>query len=97
MTQLFHKKSTSILTVAAILLVAVLLCTLLITLSQKVSLDDRINKLLTLVEAAKTSNEAKRELYEFCQTDAYVAKWAEEQGLVKKDDITFVEKPGQGK
>ena len=93
MGQLFYKKSTSILTVAAILLVLILLCTLLITLSQMVSLKSDIATLQRLVEESKSSNEAKEKLIKFLQTDDYVAKWAVENGLVKSSDLNFVERP----
>ena len=98
MVQLFHKKSTAILTVAAILVLVLLLCALLTTLSQMTALHARVEKLQKLVANAQNSNEDKQALLDFIATDEYVVKWAEDQGLIKKSDISYIDTPNsQGK
>lgn len=91
MEQLFHKKSTAILTTAAILLVVLLLCALLITLSQMTSMKARAETLQKLLNNAKQNNDEKQALLDFIKTDEYVVRWAEGQGLIRQDDVTYIE------
>ncbi len=91
MEVLFHKKSTAILTIAAILLVVLLVCALLITLSQMTSMTTRSQKLQTLLANAQKSNEDKQALLDFIKTDEYIVRWAEERGLIKDTDISYIE------
>lgn len=87
---LFHKKSTAILTIAAILLVVLLVCALLITLSQMMSLNSRAQSLSVLVKNILENNADKQELLDFMKTDEYVVRWAELQGLVEKSQISYI-------
>ena len=91
MEKLFYKKWSAILTVAAILLVAILLCVLLTFLTQKAMLEPRVEELQGLIDAAKKSAEDKQALVEYLKTDEYVKKWAEDHGYISKEDILFIE------
>ena len=91
MDRLFLKKSTSILTVVALLIVLVMLFTLLTLLTQKASLSNRAEKLKTLIEQSKTDNEAKQQLIDFMQTDEYVKNWALSNGLINSDDVSYIQ------
>lgn len=89
---LFHKKSTAILTIAAILLVVLLVCALLITLSQMMSLDARAHQLKVLLEDKEKSNADKQAFLDYVKTDDYVSSWALKMGYIQKDDYLYIEK-----
>ncbi len=91
MDRLFLKKSTSILTVVALLIVIVMLFSLLTLLTQKASLSTRAEKLKTLIEQSKSDNEAKQQLIDFMQTDEYVKNWALNNGLINSDDVSYIQ------
>ena len=91
MEKLFYKKWSAILTVAAILLVAILLCVLLTFLTQKATLEPRAEELKGLIDAAKKSAEDKQALVEYLKTNEYVRKWAEDNGYIDSNDILFIE------
>ena len=91
MEKLFYKKWSAILTVAAILLVAILLCVLLTFLTQKATLEPRIEKLKVLIEEGGKSVQENQKLLEYYKTDEYVKRWAEDHGYISPDDILFIE------
>lgn len=91
MEKLFYKKWSAILTVAAILLVAVLLCMMLTYLTQKASLEPRLEKLEALIQQGGEDIRQNQELLEYLKTDEYVRRWAEDKGYISSDDVLFIQ------
>ena len=94
MGRIFHKKGTSILFCAAILVLILLVCMLLVTLTQWSSLNSKMEHLQTLIDNVQQGNAELQELKDYLQTDEYVRKWAEEHGRLSQDDISWLEKNG---
>lgn len=90
MSHMFRNKKISILLVALTLIVLILLCMLLTTLTQWSSLNQRAEKLQSLIDESKRQGEATQELIDFMQTDEYVKRWAENNGRISKDDILWI-------
>lgn len=88
--RLFYKKSTSILIVAATIVLIFLLCMLLITLTQLTSLKQTAEKINALYETAQKEEADKQELLAYYQTDKYVIDWAVKMGLIPDDVIVFI-------
>ncbi len=90
MNKIFYKKSTSIVFVAAMLVLVLLLCMLLVTLTQLTSLRQRADKLNAMIEEAIDNVQKTKELIEYLQTDDYVRKWAEDHNRIDGDNITWL-------
>ena len=90
MNHIFRKKINSILMVAAALILLILVCILLISLTQMSSLNQRAEKLQSLIDESKRQGEATQELIEFMKTDEYVKRWAESNGRISQDDIVWI-------
>ncbi len=88
--RLFYKKGTSILIVAAIIVLIFLFCMLLITLTQLTSLKQKSERLQAMVEAAKNDEQSKQELLEYRKTDKYVIEWAERMNMIPDDVINYI-------
>lgn len=91
MSRIFYKKSTSIAFVAAMLILVLLVCMLLVTLMQLSNLRQRADKLNQMIAAAKEDAQSKQELIDYLKTDEYVRKWAEEHNRISGDDITWLD------
>lgn len=91
MERIFYNKTTSILFVTAVLLIVVLVCMLLTNLTQLSALKQKAQDLQTLIQKAQTDVDAKQELISYLQTDEYVIQWAEDKGLLNKEDISYIE------
>ena len=76
--------------VAAALILLILVCILLISLTQMSSLNQRAEKLQSLIDESKRQGEATQELIEFMKTDEYVKRWAESNGRISQDDIVWI-------
>lgn len=83
--------------VAAMLVLLLLVCMLLTTLTQMASMNQRVKDLDALIKRAKADETAKQELIEYMKTDEYVMKWAEQTGRIPKDDISWVKDNIEGK
>lgn len=90
MEKIFYKKGTSILVIAAILVIVLLLCMLLTFLAQKASFDQRIELIERLKSQAEQDIDSQKKIIEYKQTDAYIIEWAISQGLVSEDDYLLV-------
>lgn len=90
MNHIFRNKKISILIVAAIVLALVLVCMLLITLSQMSSLNQRAAYLQTRIKEQCDKQVELSELLQFMQTDEYVKRWAENNGRMDADDILWI-------
>ena len=90
MEKIFYKKGTSILVIAAILVIVLLLCMLLTFLAQKASFDQRIEYINRLKSQAEFDIETQKKKIEYKQTDAYIIEWAISQGLVSENDYLLV-------
>lgn len=90
MDRIFYKKTTAILFVTAILVLLILVCMLLVSLTQLAALNERVNELTTLIERAKVDVDAKKELLEYMRSNDYVRKWAEEHDRISGDDIQWL-------
>ena len=90
MIRMFRNKKISILIVAAIVLALILVCILLITLSQLASLNQRAEHLANLIAESRKQGQATQELIDFMKTDEYVKRWAEENGRMSQDDILWI-------
>ena len=91
MERIFYKKSTATIFVAAILILVLLLCALLITLVQMSALDTRLKQLRTLLDAAMLDEQNMQAFLEYKSKNEYIIKWAEEHGYLKEDDIKWLE------
>lgn len=90
MMRTFRNKPISILIVAAIVLLLVLVCMLLITLAQMSSLNQSAERLQAQIEAAEGKKVDLEELKQFMQTDEYVKRWAENNGRMSSEDILWI-------
>lgn len=89
MEKLFYKKWTSVMAIAAVLVIVLLLCMLLTFLAQQSAFDQRRQMIETLKQQAQKDVETQKSVIEYKKTDEYVIKWAISQGLVNKDDYVF--------
>lgn len=90
MMRMFRNKKISVLIVAAAMVVLLLVCILLITLTQMSSLNQRAEKLQSLIDESKKQGEATQELIEYMKTDEYVKDWAERNNRISKEDILWI-------
>ena len=90
MERLFYKKWTSAIFVAAILILVLLLCMLLVTLTQMSSLKTRADALVELIERAKQGEEEAQRRLDEMGSDDYVIRWAVEHGRINEDDISWI-------
>ena len=90
MELIFHRKSTSILFVTAILVVVILACMLLVSLTQLSSLNAQADALHEWIQQAQNDVDAKNELLEYMQSNDYVRKWAEENGRISDEDVKWL-------
>ena len=91
MDRIFYRKTTSILFVTAILVLLILACMLLVSLTQLSALNARVDELTALIDRAKEDVEAKNELLEYMQSNDYVRKWAEANGRISAEDVQWLE------
>ena len=90
MESLFYKKRNAILTIAAIVVLVLLLCILLAYLTQLPSLTTTKDKLIQLYNAALNDEDAKQELLEYRKTDKYVIDWAISMNLIPDDVVNYI-------
>ena len=90
MELIFHRKLTSILFVTAILVLLILACMLLVSLTQLSALNGRVNELNEKIQQAKDEQITKEELLEYMDSNEYVKKWAEDHNRISQDDIAWV-------
>lgn len=74
----------------AILLVVVLMCMLLVNLTQMSSLRARADELVKLIEEAKHDVQKQQELLEYMQSNEYVKEWAEQNDLISGEDVSWI-------
>ena len=90
MERIFYRKTTSIMFVAALLVILMLTCILLVMLTQMSSLNARAEELADMIERAKGDiTVLKQELADRQDID-YVIKWAEENGRISKEDVQWL-------
>lgn len=90
MIRIFRSKKLSILIVAAAVLALLLICMLLITLSQITSLNQSAERLQAQIIEQSGKQVELNELLQFMQTDEYVKRWAENNGRMDKNDILWI-------
>lgn len=76
--------------VAAILVVVLLLCMLLVTLTQWSSLNARADALAKEIEKARQEGVVTKELWERMQQEDWIRQWAEDHDRISKEDIIWV-------
>lgn len=91
MERIFYKKWTAIMFVAAILVLVLLVCMLLVTLTQMSSLNARAEELNQMIQQAKQNEDDLQKLLDYMNENEYVKEWAEQHDRVKQDDITWLE------
>lgn len=74
------------------MILVLLVCMLLVSLTQMTSLKQRQAKLTTLIEQAKQDEAKLQELNEYLQSDEYVRDWAEKNDRIEKDEDTWIPK-----
>ena len=87
---MFRNKKLAILLVALTLVVVILVCMLLITLTQCSSLNQRSETLQAQIKDACDKEVEITKLIEFMQTPEYIKLWAENNGRISKDDILWI-------
>ena len=90
MELIFHRKATSIAFVAATLVLLMLVCMLLVFLTQLSSLNAQADALVEKIQQAREDVEAKNELLEDRDKLEYIIKWAEEHGRISSDDVKWL-------
>lgn len=90
MIRTFRNKKLSVLIVAAIALLLVLVCMLLITLAQMSSLDQNAKWLQAEIEAKCQQKVDLEALKEYMQSDEYVKLWAENNDRMSQNDILWI-------
>ena len=90
MERFFYTKKRSVLCVAMILILVLLVCMLLVTLTQMVSMNQRVAELQTLLNENKDELERQKAILDFKQTDEYVIEWAIQHGKLSSDDISWI-------
>ena len=91
MQLIFHRKTTSILFVTSILVVLILVCMLLVSLTQLSSLNAQAEALHEWIQQAQNDVDAKNELLEYMQSNDYVRKWAEANGRISDEDVQWLD------
>lgn len=91
MERIFYNKKISILFVAAMLVLVILACMLLVNLTQWASVRHRIEAFEVMLEQAQNDVETRQKMLEYLQTDDYVREWAEKNGKLSEDDILWLE------
>ena len=90
MERIFYRKSTSILFVTATLVLLMLVCMLLVFLTQLASLNSRADALAERIQQAKSDQETLNQLLEEKDSIDYVIKWAEKNGRISKNDVQWL-------
>ena len=89
MEHIFYNKKSSVLFVAAMLVLIVLVCMLLTLLTQMAAINQKVEELTALIEQAQNDQDAHRATLDFMQTNEYVIMWAYEHGMVSSEDVTI--------
>ncbi len=97
MGHVFRNKKLAILTVAAIMIVLLLACMLLATLTQMTALNQRAEMLKAQIKQLCDKEVELKDLLEFMKTDEYVKLWAENNGRMSSDDIRWIANQVSGK
>ena len=90
MDRIFYKKTTSILFVTATLVLLILVCMLLVNLTQLSSLQAQEEALIERIHQAQNDQEALEKLLAEKDTIEYVIKWAEQHGRISQDDVQWL-------
>ena len=90
MDRIFYRKTTSILFVTAILVLLILVCMLLVSLTQLASLNAQADALHERILQATDDIEAKNQLLQDRDSLEYVIKWAEKNGRISEDDVKWI-------
>lgn len=91
MERLFYKKRTSIMIVAATVVLIFLLCILMTFLAQLPNLNASIETLTKMVEDARKDEDAKQKLLEYRETNQYVIEWAIKMNMIPDDVINYIQ------
>ena len=89
MDRIFYKKTTAILFVTAILVLLILVCMLLVSLTQLAALNGRVKELQEMIHLADENVITQQELLEYMKSNEYVVKWAEAHGRISRDDVKW--------
>ena len=87
---IFHRKSTSIMFVAATLVLLMLVCMLLVSLTQLSSLNAQAEALHEKIQQAETDKSVLDELLADREKIEFVIKWAEANGKISQDDVKWL-------
>ena len=90
MIRIFRSKKIAVLIVSAAVVALLLVCMLLITLSQMSSLNQSAVNLQNQIEKLNGQKIELNDLLEFMKTDEYVKRWAENNGRMSEDDILWI-------
>ena len=90
MERIFYRKTTSIMFVAALLVILMLTCILLVMLTQMSSLKAQEDVLIERIQQARNDKEAYEKLLQDRDTIDYVRKWAEEHGKISDEDVQWL-------
>ena len=90
MDRIFYRKTTSILFVAATLVLLMLVCMLLVSLTQLSSLNAQADALHEKIQQAMVDVDAKNELLADREKIEYVIKWAEQHGRISQADVQWL-------
>ena len=90
MGMIFHRKTTSIMFVAATLVLLMLVCMLLVSLTQLSSLNARAEALKDMIQRADNDAETLRQELADREDIEYVIKWAEAHGRISQEDVQWL-------
>ncbi len=89
--KIFYKKSTAIAFIAAMLVLVLLICMLLVSLTQMASVRQQAKNLRQMVENGEITVEELKQNVQMQNTVDYIIDWAERNNYVKQSDINWVQ------
>lgn len=88
--KIFYKKSTAIVFIAAMLVLVLLICMLLVSLTQMASVRQQAKNLRQMVENGEATKTQLQDDLEKKKTIEYIEEWAAKNNYVKQEDIIWV-------
>ena len=89
MERLFYRKTTAIIFVSAVLVLLMLVCILLVMLTQMSSLNAKVEEYEHMIQQATENKITQEELLDYMKSNEYVKKWAEQHGKILNTDIQW--------
>lgn len=96
MKWIFYRKTTSIMFVAALLVLVMLTCILLVMLTQMSALNQKAEELDALIQSVNGDVDALKQALKDREDIEYVIKWAEANRMINEKDVQWLKSALQG-